>query len=71
MLIFNKFKIKIPEFLKQILRPFSNRLIKKNVAELSFWRSRLKIDNGKFDNSNYERLMLLMAEEPNDNLKEK
>ena len=57
----------IPEPIRQILRPITNRLIKKNVAELSFWRSRLKIDKGKFDNSHYERLMLAMAEESNDN----
>ncbi len=67
MLIKSNLKAMIPKPLKQILRSLKNRLIKKNDGELSFWRSRLKIDNGKFDNSNYERLMLAMAEEPNDN----
>jgi len=43
-----------------------NRLITKHDAELNFWRSRFKIDRGKFSNSHYERLLLAMAEEPSD-----
>ncbi len=49
------------------LRPIPNRLPEKGVEELSFWRSRLEIDQGQFKNSHYERLMLAMAEESNDN----
>ena len=60
----------IPEPIKRILRPIRNRLVKalgessaKYISELSFWRSRLEIDKGKFRNSRYARLMLAMAEE--------
>lgn len=53
----------LPEPIKQILRPIRNRFLKKYDAELSFWRSRLEIDKGKFKNSYYEQLMLAMAEE--------
>jgi len=57
----------IPEPIKEILRPIRNRFLKKSVAELSFWQSRLEIDKGKFKNSHYEKLMLAMAEESSDN----
>ncbi|MCK5051140.1 MAG: methyltransferase domain-containing protein [Candidatus Cloacimonetes bacterium] len=67
MLIISNLKAIIPGPIKQILRPIKNRFIKKNVAALSFWRSRFKIDKGKFSNSHYKRLMLAMAEEPNNN----
>ncbi len=69
--------MKIPERLtrsinklgKAILRPIRSRFGKKYASELSFWRNRLKIDNGTFENSHYlyyQRLMLSMAEEPDD-----
>jgi SAM-dependent methyltransferase len=45
-----------------IIRIFSD----KYNAELSFWKSRLEIDGGKFKNSHYERIMLAMAGEPDD-----
>lgn len=38
----------------------------KYEAEIGFWRRRLKADGGKFSNSHYERIMLAMAQEPND-----
>jgi SAM-dependent methyltransferase len=57
----------IPEPIKQILRRIRYHLSKKNTAELTFWRGRLKVDKGKFNNSFYERMMLAMAEESNDN----
>ena len=57
----------IPEPIKNILRPIRNRYLKKNVAELSYWRSRSEIDKGKFNNSHYEKRMLAMAEESSDN----
>jgi ubiquinone/menaquinone biosynthesis C-methylase UbiE len=56
----------VPEPIKKFLRPIRNCFIKKYDAELSFWRSRLKLDHGRFKNSHYERLMLAMAEERND-----
>ena len=52
----------IPEPIKKIFR----RFFKKDVAELSFWRSRLKLDKGKFYNLHYEKLLLAMAEESSD-----
>ena len=57
----------IPEPIKNILHPIRNRYLKKNVAELSYWRSRPEIDKGKFNNSHYEKRMLAMAEESSDN----
>ena len=60
----------IPEPIKQVFRPKRNRLINKYDSELYFWRSRLEIDKGKFRNSHYERLMLAMAEESNDDFLE-
>ena len=52
----------ISEPIKKIFR----RFFKKDVAELSFWRSRLKLDKGKFYNLHYEKLLLAMAEESSD-----
>ncbi len=66
MYVKNTLKAKFPKLIKRILYPLRNRLIKKNVAELSFWQSRLKIDKGAFTNDHYEKLMLAMAEEPDD-----
>lgn len=66
MEISEKLKELTPEPIKTILRPIRNMFVDKYAAELSFWRSRLKIDNGVFKNSHYQRLMLAMAEEPDD-----
>lgn len=52
-----------PEPLKKVLRPIRNLFVKKYESELAFWRSRLEIDNGTFNNSFYEELMLGMADE--------
>lgn len=52
--------------LLRLLRPMRNKIGNKYVAELSFWKSRFKIDNGIFDNAGYSKIMLAMAEEPND-----
>lgn len=71
MKIQKKLKKLVPEPIKAILRPKRNRF-DKYTSELSFWKSRLEIDNGLFKNSRYQRLMLAMAEEPdNDFLKGK
>jgi SAM-dependent methyltransferase len=56
----------VPEPVKRVLRPIRNRFIKKYVSELSFWRSRFQIDKGRFQNSHYERMMLAMAEQSDD-----
>ena len=42
------------------------RFIGKGDSELSFWKSKFELDNGRFKNSHYERLMLAMAEETTD-----
>ena len=56
----------VPEPIKEILRPIRNRFIKKYDAELSFWKGRFEVENGEFKNSHYERLMMAMADESND-----
>lgn len=66
MIIRHILKTVIPEPIKNIIRPIRNRFLNKTVEELAFWRSRLKINKGRFKNSHYERLMLAMAEESND-----
>lgn len=72
MKIPEKLKKSIPEPIKEILRPIQKRFVDKTTSELSFWRSRLKIDKGIFKDSYYQRYMLAMAEEPDDDfLKEK
>jgi len=53
--------IDILKFIREKL-PFAN----KYNSEFSFWKSRLEIDKGKFDNRHYEKLLLAMAEEKND-----
>ena len=50
---------------KPIKRSFY-RFLKKDVAELSFWRRRLEAEKGKFYNNDYKKLMLAMAEESSD-----
>jgi len=41
-------------------------MVNKYQAEFGFWQSRFKLDNGIFKNAHYQRLMLGMANEPND-----
>jgi SAM-dependent methyltransferase len=55
----------VPEPLKKIIRPIRNRFSNKYHSELKYWKSRFIFDKGKFNNANYERLMLKMAEETN------
>lgn len=66
MKIIERLKKLIPEPIKIILRPIRNKFVNKYNWEMSFWKSRLEIDNGIFKNSHYERLMLAMVGEPND-----
>jgi len=59
----------IPEPIKKILRPIRKRLFgsNKDVSEMHYWRSRLRIDKGKFNNAHFKKFILAMAEESNDN----
>ena len=38
-------------------------LVKKDRAEMSYWRSRFEAEGGRFENGHYRRLMLAMAGE--------
>lgn len=65
-------KLITPEPIRWILRPIRNRFVNKHKAELAFWKGRFKADNGRFVNNHYERLMLGIAGENNqDFLKDK
>lgn len=66
MSIRNALKTLIPKPIKKGLRPIENLFTNKYKSELSWWRNSLKKDRGRFSNSHYERLMLAMAEEKND-----
>jgi len=55
----------IPGPIRKLRRTIKNGFVKKDVVELSFWRSRFEIDKGNFFNSHYEKIMLAMAEESN------
>lgn len=61
----------VPEPVKRLMRPLYNSLCDliryKYTSELRFWKSRLEIDNGVFENSHYRKLMLGMAQENDDN----
>lgn len=62
----------IPEPVIDIFRPIRNYFTDKYDSEMSWWRNSYKKDNGRFSNNHYERLMLAMAEESNDDfLKDK
>ncbi len=56
----------IPDSLQKVVRPIMALFISKNSAALSFWKSRIKLDNGVFKNGHYRKLMLGMAEESDD-----
>ncbi len=62
-----RFKELIPEPIKKIIRPVRNLFLKKDKEELSYWKSRFEINQGKFNNSHYQRLMLAMAGESSEN----
>jgi SAM-dependent methyltransferase len=66
MSIIDTLKVITPKPIKKLVHALQRLFIKKYDAELSFWRSRLKIDNGYFQNSFYKRFMLAMAEEKTD-----
>ena len=55
----------LPGPIKTILRPIYYLIYKPNKhhSELSFWKSRLELDDGKFKNSHYRKLMLAIADE--------
>lgn len=56
----------LPESIKKVLRASRYCFKNKYDVELAFWQSRLKIDQGTFTNSHYKKLMLAMADEPDD-----
>ena len=63
-MIFECLKSITPKSIKHIIRKIIQRhTINKYDAELSFWKSRCRIDNGLFRNSHFEKLMLAMAGE--------
>lgn len=66
MEIAEKLKKVIPKPIRSLLRPVANLVYGKSSAEMSFWKGRHKIDQGVFENSQYERLMLAMAGEPDE-----
>ena len=70
MFSINIFKESLPCPLKKILRHVRLCFYNKYDIELAFWRSRLKIDQDTFCNTHYQRLMLAMAEEPDDSFLE-
>lgn len=60
----------VPGPIKRTILSIRNRFLSKYDTELSFWRSRLEIDKGRFNNSHYEQLMLAMSEESSDDFLE-
>jgi SAM-dependent methyltransferase len=56
----------LPEPFKKIIRPMGKGWVSKYDAELSYWKSRHRIDGGVFKNSHYKRIMLSIAEEQDD-----
>lgn len=61
-----KLRAAIPEPLKAVLRPFLYAFVDKYKSELKFWKSRHAIDNGVFKHDHFRRIMLAMAQEPDD-----
>lgn len=66
MSIFIITKKLIPSPVKRVLRPIRNLFVDKYSSELKWWKERLKIDNGTFSNDHYQRIMLGIANEFND-----
>jgi SAM-dependent methyltransferase len=56
----------IPMPVRRAYRRIRPHFASKYDAEIAFWRGRLAADNGKFENAHYERVMLGMAQEPDD-----
>lgn len=65
MSVIKKFKRVIPAPVKKMISPITRRFKNKYEAELTFWKQRFAADNGTFQNSHYEKIMLGMADEPN------
>jgi len=63
MRIIESIKRVTPKPVKDIFRFMTKSKTEKYDAELSFWKSRLEIDKGKFQNAHYQKLMLGMAGE--------
>ncbi len=51
---------------RTLKRAFRNRMVSKHGAELAYWKERFAQDHGRFSNSHYQRIMLAMAQEPDD-----
>ncbi|MCK4957686.1 MAG: class I SAM-dependent methyltransferase [Candidatus Cloacimonetes bacterium] len=49
--------------MKKILRPIHNIIANKYFTELEYWQNKYHDENGKFNNSFYEKIMLEMAQE--------
>lgn len=63
MKILKKAKEAIPMPIKEFLLPIRCLISNKYATELAFWKRRLEIDHGVFQNFFYKRLMLAMAGE--------
>lgn len=51
---------------RTLKRALRNRIVSKHGAELAYWKERFAQDHGRFSNSHYQRIMLAMAQEPDD-----
>ena len=60
----------IPDPVRKFIRPFTlpvlRKLLDKSSSTLSYWTKIHEIENGTFKNNHYRRIMLAMAEEPDD-----
>jgi len=61
-----KLKKMIPKGVKNILRPIHNLVANKYNTELDYWENTFRNENRKFNNSFYKKIMLAMAQEPDD-----
>ncbi len=64
--MFYSLKRMIPDRVKKILRPVHNILANKYTTAFNFWKHKYQINNGKFNNSHYKKIMLAMAQETDD-----
>lgn len=56
----------VPKPILRILLPFYNRIVPKHASELAYWTKVFAAENGRFYNAHYQRIMLALAEEPDD-----
>ncbi len=57
----------VPEPIKVMtVYPIMKKVICKHTVELSFWKSRFKVENGVFNNDHFKKVMLAMAGETDD-----